>query len=199
LPDYAENSSDSEDILQLLKKLKRNANWLLSFIIDSKANPIAASVDTEMTVSEILSKCSSHLRARILSELKGIEKRYELEGYPPNFESIPSPEFSGSATKNQLESNEQRLFLMAKDVLSSEGVEFQLLSSIQLKFLTHYRCEFCGLVPLYSIQFLDSCYRCGTCGNGLHFADRGKYGRVRSQIVQRYANETTYRGTHKDN
>ncbi len=192
MSDYAEYHSDTEEILRLLRKLKRNTNWLLSFIIDSKENSIAAAVDTAMTVSELLSKCSSQLRARILSELKGIEKRYELEGYPSNFESIPSPEFpefSGSASKNQTEAKEQRLFLIAKKVLSSQGIEFHRLSSIQLKFLTHYLCEFCGIVPLYSVQFLDSRYRCGMCGSSLHFANRGKYGRVRSQIAQRYANE----------
>ena len=189
LPDYAEYHSDTEEILLLLKKLKRNANWLLSFIIDNKEKSIAAAVDTDMTVSELINKCSSQLRARILSELKGIDKRYESEGYPPDFESIPSPEFpecSGSTTKNQIEANEQRLYLIAKEVLASQGIEFQRLSSIQLKFLTHYRCELCGWVPLYFVRIHDRLYTCGMCGNTLHLANRGKYGKVRSHIAQRY-------------
>lgn len=51
-------------------------------------------VNTRMTAGELLSRCSDQFRAKILFELKGIEKKYESEGYPKDFESIPAPQIN---------------------------------------------------------------------------------------------------------
>lgn len=127
-----------------------------------------------------------------MSELKGIEKRYEAKGYPLGFESIPTPEFpesSGSGADTQDKASGQRLVQMAEEVASSVDIEFQKLSSIQRKFLTHYRCEHCGLVPLYSMRFQRRRYRCGICGTAVQLGKRGKYGRLRSLIAMKLLNE----------
>ena len=100
-------------------------------------------------------RCSSGLRVKILSELNGIERKYETEGYPADFESIPVPEFPESiapAVAIRDEVHDQEIAQIASEILYSEGMELQRLTSIQRKYLTHYRCKFCGLVPLYELQ-----------------------------------------------
>ena len=74
--------------------------------MESKVRPIASTVDSSMSIFDLLGRCSQGLLSRILFELKGIKKKYETEGYPRDFDSIPVPEFqvptSGSGYVEEL-------------------------------------------------------------------------------------------------
>jgi hypothetical protein len=63
-------------------------------------------------------------------------------------------------------------------------LEFSKLSTIQRKFITHYRCSQCGLLPLYKISLLHvKRVRCGNCGQLIGFTRKGKYGKLRKEIA----------------
>jgi predicted nucleic-acid-binding Zn-ribbon protein len=63
-------------------------------------------------------------------------------------------------------------------------IEFAQLSTIQRKFLTHFRCSQCGLVPLYQINLLHiKRVRCRKCGQLVGFKRTGKYGKLRKEIA----------------
>jgi len=69
-------------------------------------------------------------------------------------------------------------------------IEFAQLSTIQRKFLTHYRCNQCGLVPLYQINLLHvKRVRCKKCGQLTAFTRKGKYGKLRKEIAFELAKE----------
>lgn len=64
------------------------------------------------------------------------------------------------------------------------NIEFSLLSSIQRKFVTHYRCNNCGLLPLYHLDLLHvKRVRCRKCGQLIAFKRKGKYGKLRKEIA----------------
>jgi hypothetical protein len=94
------------EIVLLLKSLKKDKNWLLNFILESRVRPVASTVDSSMSIFDLLGRCSQGLLTRILLELKGIKQKYETEGYPKGFDSIPVPEFqpltSGSGYVEEL-------------------------------------------------------------------------------------------------
>lgn len=63
-------------------------------------------------------------------------------------------------------------------------IEFAQLSTIQRKFLTHFRCSQCGLLPLYQINLLHiKRVRCRKCGQSVAFKRTGKYGKFRKEIA----------------
>jgi 3'-phosphoadenosine 5'-phosphosulfate sulfotransferase len=51
------NERNNAEIMTLLRKLKKDTNWLLNFILESKEKSVAASVNTQMTAGELLAKC----------------------------------------------------------------------------------------------------------------------------------------------
>jgi hypothetical protein len=58
------------------------------------------------------------------------------------------------------------------------------LTSIQKKFLTHYRCGNCGLLPLYYVNISHAKrVRCNRCHDLVPFKTRGKYGKIRKAIA----------------
>jgi hypothetical protein len=58
------------------------------------------------------------------------------------------------------------------------------LTSIQKKFLTHYRCSNCGLLPLYYVNVSHAKrVRCNRCHDLVPFKARGKYGKIRKAIA----------------
>lgn len=64
------------------------------------------------------------------------------------------------------------------------NIDFSQLSSIQRKFVTHYRCNNCGLLPLYHIDLLHvKRVRCRKCGQLIAFKRKGKYGKLRKEIA----------------
>lgn len=116
------SNARNREILPLLRKLKKDTHWLLNFILESKEKPLASAVNTNMTAGELLDKCSEQLKAKILHELKGIEKHYEFEGYPPDFQSIPYPEIIGLPTEELVD------YLIKLGLTTSEAriIEFLL-------------------------------------------------------------------------
>jgi hypothetical protein len=80
-------------------------------------------------------------------------------------------------------SNES-LVRISKIVCQRYGMDFVRLSAIQRKFLTHYRCSQCGLLPLYYVIFrCPKRVRCGKCHQLMSFRRNGKYGKMRKDIV----------------
>lgn len=74
-------------------------------------------------------------------------------------------------------------------------LEFSKLSTIQRKFITHYRCSQCGLLPLYKISLVHvKRVRCGNCGQLVGFTRKGKYGKLRKEIAIEFAREIQKNG-----
>lgn len=64
------------------------------------------------------------------------------------------------------------------------NIDFSRLSSIQRKFVTHYRCNNCGLLPLYHVDLLHvKRVRCRKCRQLIAFKRKGKYGKLRKEIA----------------
>lgn len=118
------------EILSLLRKLKKDKNWLLDFILGSKVIETAASVTSEMTVIELLSKCTDEIGVKMLFELKGIEKKYETDGYPKNFDSLPTPDIPDSTLALRPKFDDQTFDqLMELDITKSEArILFHLMT-----------------------------------------------------------------------
>jgi hypothetical protein len=76
------------------------------------------------------------------------------------------------------------LLKTTKAVCERNRLEFASLSQIQRKFLTHYRCGQCGLLPLYFLNLLHATrVRCRKCGQLTAFKRTGKYGKLRKEIA----------------
>lgn len=116
-----DRSTTNTKILSLLRKLKKDTNWLLNLILDSKDKTVASTVNTQMTAEELLKKCSDEVATNILFELKGIEKRYETEGYPMDFQFIPEPEIWERPEEHLMD------YLMKLDLTASEARVFWYL------------------------------------------------------------------------
>ena len=77
-----------------------------------------------------------------------------------------------------------------KLVCQRYNISFIQLSSIQKKFLTHYRCCYCGMLPLYHINLTHfTRVRCKKCGQLITFRTRGKYGKIRKAVAVELARE----------
>jgi hypothetical protein len=73
---------------------------------------------------------------------------------------------------------------ITKLVCQKRRIDLPRLTGIQRKFLTHYRCGECGLLPLYYVDLLHiKRVRCGKCGRLIAFKRRGKYGKARKDIA----------------
>ena len=76
------------------------------------------------------------------------------------------------------------LLQLTKLVCQRHSIDFNQLKPIQRKFLTHYRCSECGLIPLHYINVLHiKRVRCGRCGHLMAFKRKGKYGKMRKDIA----------------
>lgn len=80
-----------------------------------------------------------------------------------------------------------RLLLdITKVVCSNHQLEYNSLTPIQRLFVTHYRCYFCGLLPLYLLDFTHmKLVRCTRCTHLVPFKKSGKYGSLRKEIAYR--------------
>lgn len=90
---------------------------------------------------------------------------------PEPFFSAPTPE--------------ERLIERAADALcTSQGMSYRAMMPIQRLFLTHYRCSFCKLLPLYYLDMSSHRKaRCGKCGHLISFSGSGKYGKMRKKLA----------------
>jgi hypothetical protein len=79
---------------------------------------------------------------------------------------------------------ERLLVETAKRICRKYKITFAQLEPIQRKFITHYRCHQCRLLPLH---FADLSHlkrvRCRHCGQLVTFRNCGKYGRLRKEIA----------------
>ena len=81
-------------------------------------------------------------------------------------------------------SADQLLLKKTMAICERHGIQFAQLSTIQRKFVTHYRCTQCGLLPLYHINLLHvKRVRCRKCGQLTGFTRKGKYGKLRKEIA----------------
>ena len=79
---------------------------------------------------------------------------------------------------------EEVLLRKTKDICERYKVQFSHLTLIQRKFVTHYRCGQCGLLPLYNLDLLHvKRVRCRECGQLISFKKKGKYGKLRKEIA----------------
>ena len=80
---------------------------------------------------------------------------------------------------------EERLIERAAHVLcEEEGLSYRAMTPIQRLFLTHYRCSFCKLLPVYNLDLSSSRkVRCGKCGHLISFSGTGKYGKMRKKLA----------------
>lgn len=82
------------------------------------------------------------------------------------------------------------LLKSTRSICQRYRIEFSQLSQIQRKFITHYRCTQCGLLPLYHINLLHvKRVRCKKCGQLTGFTAKGKYGKLRKAIAFEIASE----------
>lgn len=82
------------------------------------------------------------------------------------------------------------LLTRTRAVCERNKIEFGKLSPIQRKFVTHYRCNQCGLLPLYHLNLLHvKRVRCRKCGQLVSFKRRGKYGKLRKEIALEFVRE----------
>ena len=73
---------------------------------------------------------------------------------------------------------------IAKIACANHQVRYESLSMIQKLFITHYRCEMCGLMPLYYLDLTHTKrVRCDKCRTLVSFKKTGKYGGLRKEIA----------------
>ena len=73
---------------------------------------------------------------------------------------------------------------IAKVACANHQVRYESLSMIQRLFITHYRCEMCGLMPLYYLDLTHTKrVRCDKCRTLVSFKKTGKYGGLRKEIA----------------
>lgn len=76
------------------------------------------------------------------------------------------------------------LLVEAMIACEKSNLKFLFLSTVQRKFITHYRCTECGLLPLYRLNLTHpKRVRCGNCGQTVSLRNGGKYGRLRKEIA----------------
>jgi hypothetical protein len=81
-------------------------------------------------------------------------------------------------------SMDQLLLTSTRAICERHRIQFADLSTIQRKFVTHYRCDKCGLLPLYNLDLLHiKRVRCRKCGQLVTFKRKGKYGKLRKEIA----------------
>jgi len=92
-------------------------------------------------------------------------------------------------------SADELLLKSTRAVCKRYRIEFTYLLAIQRKFVTHFRCSQCGLLPLYEINLAHvKRVRCGKCGQLVNFKGTGKYGRLRKAIAFELAKENQENG-----
>ena len=88
-------------------------------------------------------------------------------------------------------SMDQLLLASTRAICEGYKIHFADLSTIQRKFVTHYRCNQCGLLPLYHLDLLHiKRVRCRKCGQLIAFKNKGKYGKLRKEIAFQLVKDT---------
>jgi DNA-binding transcriptional ArsR family regulator len=113
-------------IIKLLRELKKDRNWLAQFLIYN--NP-APKVDLSLPISQLLERLPDTLLAKLLSELNGIKRSYENNGFPRDFDSVPVPDIP--ATLVEIERNQSLLESLNLTALESEILVHLLVEGVE--------------------------------------------------------------------
>lgn len=133
-----------------------------------------ARFSTNGTIDDTASRTPSGLHFLTNREVNSVLQEHELSGLYP-MDKVSADEL---------------LLKSTKAICHRYRIEFAQLSTIQRKFLTHYRCNQCGLVPLYRINLIHvKRVRCKKCGQLTAFTRKGKYGKLRKEIAFEVAKE----------
>jgi ribosomal protein S27AE len=104
--------------------------------------------------------------------------------YPHELVENESPQSTDAASLSPSIDNQELLVRISRAVCHRYGLNLAKLSAIQRKFLTHYRCVNCGLLPLNHVNYTHpKRVRCGRCQQLMSFRRSGKYGKIRKDIV----------------
>jgi hypothetical protein len=83
-----------------------------------------------------------------------------------------------------IQSADELLTKSAQLVCQRHRIAFNQLTGIQRKFVTHFRCDICGLLPLYHVNLTHvKRVRCRKCRQLISFKTHGKYGRIRKAVA----------------
>jgi hypothetical protein len=108
----------------------------------------------------------------------------DLGSSPPELISTRMKYETGFSSFKMPIGDHETLSKVSKLECQRQGMEFAQLAAIQKKFLTHYRCSQCGLLPLFYVNFAHPRrVRCGKCHQLMSFRSNGKYGKLRKAIV----------------
>jgi hypothetical protein len=81
-------------------------------------------------------------------------------------------------------SMDQLLSEKSRYICEKYKIEFSQLTQIQRKFVTHFRCHRCRLLPLYYIDMSHvKRVRCRKCGELVSFKNGSKFGKLRKEIA----------------
>ncbi len=88
------------------------------------------------------------------------------------------------AAEEETRGGELVMRVVVEPTCAALGLNYGAMSPIQRMFVTHYRCTFCKMLPLYMLDLSHySRARCGKCGQLVSFSTTGKYGRARKQVA----------------
>lgn len=91
---------------------------------------------------------------------------------------------SGTGTAAVLQMTEVRLQRTIEALCAAEGLSYLSMTPIQRLFVTHYRCFFCKMLPLYELDVSSrNRARCGRCRHLVSLTAGGKYGKIRKRLA----------------
>jgi DNA-directed RNA polymerase subunit RPC12/RpoP len=97
--------------------------------------------------------------------------------------SVQENALNASSSMNE-DSMDHTLLKLTQCICEKHKIHFGRLSPIQRKFITHYRCHRCGLLPVYNLDLSHlKRVRCRKCGQLVSFKKNGKYGKLRKEIA----------------
>ena len=74
---------------------------------------------------------------------------------------------------------------LARIACINRQVRYENLTPVQRLHISHFRCHYCGLVPLYSLNLAHPTRpRCTKCNWIVSFRSSGKYGKIRKEIAK---------------
>lgn len=89
-----------------------------------------------------------------------------------------------TGTAAVLQVTEVRLQRTIEALCAAEGMSYISMTPIQRLFLTHYRCFFCKMLPLYELDVSSrNRARCGRCRHLVSLTGGGKYGKIRKRLA----------------
>jgi hypothetical protein len=99
-----------------------------------------------------------------------------------------------SSSNDVLRIAEGRLQRTIEALCAAEGMSYLSMTPIQRLFLTHYRCFFCKMMPLYELDLSSrNRAKCGRCRHLVSLTGGGKYGKIRKRLAMAMYDEEQQR------